>query len=210
MTPITSRLRSSLRGMITYANIVATLALSVALGGVSYAAAVLPAGSVGPRQLRPASVGLGALKFPLGARSVTDSQREITTENACNGGGSQQSIAPACLSPSVAAPNPRREVRVLLSKPGELLISGTATVRVEGSTASGAAITVGATIDHRVAAKTEVAMSGGDTLQVPIQALVRASSGWHAAGIGTTVQFTGAGSAQVAILGTSVVVTALP
>jgi hypothetical protein len=40
---------------VTYANVTATLALFVALGGASYAAVELPARSVGPRHLRPAS-----------------------------------------------------------------------------------------------------------------------------------------------------------
>ncbi len=46
---------------LNYANIVATLALFVALGGASYAAFVLPPGSVGPRQLRRAAVTAPAL-----------------------------------------------------------------------------------------------------------------------------------------------------
>lgn len=41
-----------LRRCFTYANVVATLALFVALGGVSYAALTLPAGSVGTKQLK--------------------------------------------------------------------------------------------------------------------------------------------------------------
>ena len=42
----------SLRGRITYANVTATLALFISLGGGAYAAAKLPANSVGPVQLR--------------------------------------------------------------------------------------------------------------------------------------------------------------
>ena len=39
-----------------YANVTATLALAVALGGTSYAAISLPAGSVGSKQLRTSAV----------------------------------------------------------------------------------------------------------------------------------------------------------
>jgi hypothetical protein len=42
---------------LTYANVTATLALFVALGGTSYAAATLPRDAVGARQLRANSVG---------------------------------------------------------------------------------------------------------------------------------------------------------
>jgi hypothetical protein len=45
---------------LTYANVVATLALFVALGGSSYAAFVLPANSVGTQQLRNGAVRLQA------------------------------------------------------------------------------------------------------------------------------------------------------
>jgi hypothetical protein len=44
------------RPRLTYANVVASLALFVALGGVSYAATSLPGGSVGPRQIRAEAV----------------------------------------------------------------------------------------------------------------------------------------------------------
>lgn len=43
---------------LSYANVVATFALFIALGGVSYAAVTLPANSVGRAQLKPKSVTL--------------------------------------------------------------------------------------------------------------------------------------------------------
>jgi hypothetical protein len=45
-----------LRSRLTYANVVATLALFIALGGVSWAAVTLPRGSVGTPQLKPGAV----------------------------------------------------------------------------------------------------------------------------------------------------------
>jgi hypothetical protein len=47
------------RPRLTYANVVASLALFVALGGVSYAATALPKGSVGPKQIRAEAVRTG-------------------------------------------------------------------------------------------------------------------------------------------------------
>jgi Collagen triple helix repeat (20 copies) len=44
-------------GRLTYSNVTATVALFVALGGTSYAASTLSAGSVGSRQLKAGSVG---------------------------------------------------------------------------------------------------------------------------------------------------------
>ncbi len=47
---------SELRAGLTYANVVSSLALFVALGGVSYAAVTLPARSVGSKQLKAGAV----------------------------------------------------------------------------------------------------------------------------------------------------------
>ncbi len=49
------------RFKLTYANVVATIALFMALGGVSYAAAVLPKDSVGTEQIRREAVRTGKL-----------------------------------------------------------------------------------------------------------------------------------------------------
>lgn len=46
----------------SYANITSTLALFVALGGVSYAAITLPANSVGSRQIKPRAVATSDIK----------------------------------------------------------------------------------------------------------------------------------------------------
>jgi hypothetical protein len=61
-----SRLASMVH-RLTYANVVATLAVFIALGGASYAASQLPANSVGTRQL----------SFPLGLKSHTQTRSSI-------------------------------------------------------------------------------------------------------------------------------------
>lgn len=47
---------SRIQSHLTYANVMATLALFVALGGASYAAVKLPAASVGTKQIRDGSI----------------------------------------------------------------------------------------------------------------------------------------------------------
>jgi hypothetical protein len=59
-----------LREKLTYANVMATLAVFIALGGTSYAAIALPRNSVGTKQLRSGSVG----KAELRARAVTSNK----------------------------------------------------------------------------------------------------------------------------------------
>ena len=46
-----------LRARMSFANVTSMLALFVALGGTSYAAATLPANSVGKSQIRSGAVG---------------------------------------------------------------------------------------------------------------------------------------------------------
>ena len=53
---------------LSYVNVVATLALFIALGGASYAAVELPANSVGVRQIA----------FPVGGQTATEAGGRLT------------------------------------------------------------------------------------------------------------------------------------
>lgn len=53
---------SRLRARLTYANVIATLALFIALGGSSYAALKLPKNSIGPEQLKADSITSAKVK----------------------------------------------------------------------------------------------------------------------------------------------------
>ena len=62
-----------LRERVTYANVTATLALFVALGGTSYAVSQLPSNSVGSRQIRRGAVGPSELRSSaVSSRSIRD------------------------------------------------------------------------------------------------------------------------------------------
>ena len=65
-----------LRARLTYANAMSTIALFVALGGVSYAATQLPPGSVGTKQIRGRAVtGRKVATSTLGMRVVSQQTR---------------------------------------------------------------------------------------------------------------------------------------
>src|SRR4051794_3137077 len=51
-----------IRSKLSYANVTASLALFIALGGTSYAVTQLPANSVGPKQIRKGAVGKSELR----------------------------------------------------------------------------------------------------------------------------------------------------
>jgi hypothetical protein len=62
-----------LRARLTYANITATLALFIALGGTSYAALTLPRNSVGSAQIRKNAVGSSEIKSrAVGSSEIRD------------------------------------------------------------------------------------------------------------------------------------------
>ena len=63
----------ALRDKLTYANVIATVALFVALGGSSYAALTLPQNSVDAKQIKRGAVGKS--RFGLARAVSRDSER---------------------------------------------------------------------------------------------------------------------------------------
>src|SRR5688500_15909104 len=72
-----------IRNHASYANVMATVAVFVAIGGTSYAAITLPRNSVGQQQLKSGAVGPKELKRgAVGARSIKNGAvgiRDIST-----------------------------------------------------------------------------------------------------------------------------------
>ncbi len=200
---------------LSYANVVATLALFVALGGASYATIALPEHSVGAAQLRAGAVGLGALSFPLGAAAATDDHVEDLYRTSCNGGqnlvGSPPPGPPACPSPS--GPTPRRTVHLFFPSSGRLLVSA-----VVGLTNDGAAgdrrtfaqVVLELMVDRRRAAASRVIITVGQIVQVPIQAVAEVAAGRHTVGLAVRAQYDSAGQGDVLVSGASVIASAVP
>lgn len=118
------------RNRLTYANVVATLALFIALGGASYAAISLPAGSVGPRQLRAGAVTLGKLGFPLA--SATANATSVTIPGfQCQGIPGQP--APPCPAP---VPVTIASTTIDLSRPAKVLILATSELSAQSTSST--------------------------------------------------------------------------
>lgn len=98
---------AAVRNRLTYANVVATVALFAALGGASYAAVAVPDNSVGPHQL----------SFPIGMSSRTGPVATVHVY-ICPAGES-------CPGPDVTA---LASVKVALKKASKLLVIGEAEV----------------------------------------------------------------------------------
>ncbi len=108
----------------SYANVVATLALFVALGGSSYAALTLPSRSVGTRQLRNGSVTVPKLAFPLAIAAGSLGHAVTVGER-----GPECPVTPAVCP--IRPPRPPRTIAVAtlkLARPSDVLITGTLSV----------------------------------------------------------------------------------
>jgi hypothetical protein len=91
--PDSRRLSRSIRERLTYANVMASVALFVALGGASYAAVSLPRDSVGTQQLR----GQAVTRSKLAPGSVDTRQlrdRAVDASKLALGGVKKHSLSP--------------------------------------------------------------------------------------------------------------------
>jgi len=196
---------------LTYANVIATLALFVSLGGVSYAAITLPPDSVGKSQIRAGAVDLGALSFPLGTVGITDEEVDDLAKNGCNGGGFHGNATADCAPTHPGStPTPGREVHILLLSFGRLLVSAIVSLKNEGPPETTARITFDLTVDRHRVTESHVTISGGQVLQVPIQTLVNVSAGSHTAGLAVTAEYDSSAPGDVLVSGASVIASALP
>jgi hypothetical protein len=208
----------SVRPRLSYANVVASLALFIALGGVSYAVVELPAGSVGSAQLRDGAVLPRALGFPLHAASVTDNKVEDDVQGYCNT-FPRPPDRPQCKEPlrlGPGGPTPGREVRLHLRTRGQLLVSAIISLAKRGPPSSSVSLEIGIVLDQQrgeaaVAGRRVVSINGGEQMQVPLQALIHVSPGSRTIGVYTGFPaFGGEGSGDLLVAPISLIVNALP
>jgi len=99
-----------LRRRLTYANVMATIAVFVALGGVSYAAFKLPKNSVGSKQLKKSAVTTAKIKNKAvtGAKikpgTITGTQVNASTLGTVPVANLANSVAPAEATHFIGAP----------------------------------------------------------------------------------------------------------
>jgi hypothetical protein len=206
-------LGNPLRARLSYANVVATLALFVALGGASYAGVTLPANSVGPRQLQRGAVTPSRLAFPLTVASTTDGRLEDVPQGACNGGPLPPGQpAPPCTPPLLGGPTPGRKAVVHLRFPARLIISVVLGISKRGTPATDAEVSSALGIDdHPVTrARSAITIDGGQTSQMPLQAAVSVPAGTHTIGVYRSADYLGSGPGDVIIGPVSVIVDVLP
>ncbi len=202
-----------LAGRLSYANVVATAALFISLGGVSYAAFVLPPHSVGPRQLRARAIEPNALSFPLAVAGITDSAVEDVAKTPCDGASPPHTVNTidcAHLKTSGIS-TPGREVHLSFRSPGRLLVSAIAGLRNEGAAGTSAYVTLHLVVDGRLVDHSELTLSGGQSVQAPVQLLLGVPVGRHTVGIVVVVGYSSYdGPGDVIVSPVSLVASAFP
>lgn len=190
---------------LSYANIVASLALFISLGGASYAAVTLPANSVGAKQLQPRSVGLSNLRFPLGTAGLTsNSSKELT--NAC---GPANGVVPI-LKPRRGGPAPGQEVTVYVPHAGDLVISAIVGLADESAVQTPVPVALELIVDRRQVIAAEATVTSEQRSQVPIQAFKQVLPGKHTVGLAVEAENCLKGPGHVRLTHVSLIASVLP
>jgi len=219
MKLLSSGVLTRLIDRLTYANVAATLALFISLGGASYAAITLPAGSVGSKQLRNGAVLPRNLGFAFTTSGTTDEKVEIIHGEACGGdlrpGEPLNADCPHLKIKNIKTPG--REVHLKLNAPAQLEISVVAGVSSFTAPAANTSLAFRLIVDGRATQARDFTLVAGQVTQVPSQWLITASRGSHSVGLGVVATFTPTGNmyAQtendyVSLGPVSLVVTAFP
>jgi hypothetical protein len=178
----------SIRRHVSYANVTATLALFVALGGTSYAALTLPRASVGAAQIRSGAVTPSKLSVSLGAKSASFGS---TTVSAFVCHDSQVVGSSAGLRQCAAtAPAQLGTMTIKLGHPAVVLLLG----RAEASPSqSGEVATLSAYADGGFLSSLDPAgaIPLANPPELAVQSMVRLSAGTHTLHLGVSVQGTG-------------------
>ena len=188
-------------GRLSYANVVATLALFVSLGGASYAAVALPTNSVGPRQLRSGAVTPRALGFPLGVSSYTEPARLVLPQTPLCRAMYAQCVAKLTEGTPLG--------RTTLSAPGQLLLSAVATVQDEQPTGS-VQVQLAVLANGHSAISTSLEIKAGEQRQVPLQVVVSGRRGTNTIGFAASAHYGSEASGNLSVYPVTVVAMSLP
>ena len=203
----------ALIGRLSYANVIATIALFVALGGASYAAIVLPAHSVGRRQLRTGAVTPAVLSFPLGVTGATNKKVERVYKSFCNAPNPPgiHIMGVCALLRRNQVRTPGSEVTVRLRTPGRLLVSALAGLSVKGPADARVTERLEAFLDGNAAGGSDGSLTATQTIQQPLQLMLPVGAGTHRVGVRVEeVRYSSYQSAELLIAPVSLVVSVLP
>jgi hypothetical protein len=192
---------------LSYANIVATVALFTSLGGASYALVSLPPHSVGARELKPGAVTSVSLGFPLGARLFRVEAKDLT-RNACNSPPTPGEPGIGCTPPAFVEGTPVG--RVALKAAGRLLTVADVKVTYKGAPGTTAVTTFATFANRKPVAGQTVTLSGGQTTELSLTGLGNAQRGPNTVGFKSEARYGNLGSGDVVVEFVRIVVLAIP
>jgi hypothetical protein len=193
---------------LSYANVISTVALFVALGGASYAAIALPAGSVGTRQLRTAAVTPRVLGFPLDVRTFTDPKPRDLVKRQCGQTPGPQGPFYGFCQLRLIEGDPLG--RVQLDVGGSLAVTGVASLEDQGPPGTTAQVQLALFADRRPIDRAIEVLKGCETVRVPLQGVGRGRAGTNSVGFSAAAHYDYDGRGDVVVRAVSLVVTALP
>lgn len=197
---------------LTYANVVATLALFVGLGGASYAAISIPAHSVGTRQLREGSVAPADLGFPLVTTGAVNRHPIDLMKTPCDSppppGKPIMVDCPAMKLSGITTPG--RELHLNLRSRGRVFLSTVTGLQDQGSPGTTVTVKVALIVDGRVASQNELLLSGGQATQSPGQLVTSLSAGEHTFGLEASARYSSSGPGDVIVSPVSLAASAFP
>ncbi len=175
---------------LTYANVVATVALFVALGGSSYAALELPANSVGQRQIA----------FPIGAASGSGSNTTLPVQ-----------VCPQDMSCPEPLPKAVASSTIVLKRASELLVMGSASFAevAPSTTTETVTIDLGPDIDRSISLQ-QSEIGNGVTAPLSFSEVVPAPAGKQTISLDADAQSTGGPVSKIDVYNPTITLIALP
>jgi hypothetical protein len=198
-----------LKGHLSYANVISTLALFIALGGASYAATSLSRDSVGTPQIRQGAVTLPKLGLALASSSAQAGGPQIVRgfEGSCLGG------VPGGPAPPCVPPLPVRLVSTSITfrQRANLLVLATSVAGSAARPEQATSVQLAAIVDHGSASSP--GSPHGETALAPrsdasaslVVMFPNVGPGRHVVELIAT-----AGQTSVSMSGTQVIAVALP
>jgi hypothetical protein len=179
----------------------------VSLGGASYAATELPVGSVGPKQLRHASVHVEALAFALGSGALKDERAEqLATQ--CPPAKDLTGPAPDLTPPPPGGKTPGKELHLTVGGQGRLI--ATATVDIADESSSPASLELELIADRKRLQRTQITVAGNENVQVPIEGVANVVAGPHTVGLEALPEECLRSPGQLRMTQATIIASALP
>jgi hypothetical protein len=181
---------------LSYANVIATVALFIGLGGTSYAIVTLPEHSVGQRQLKAGAVTPGALAFPLGVHGFVGKRVPYEPSEArCPLGSCQVRLAEEPFG------------QLHLRGAGQLFVF--ADVEIEGSSRESAIVRVALFENQHAVAEDARQVGAGETISLPLAGVGAARAGNNSVGFAASALY-GPSRRGILIQRVSIIAVALP